>query len=214
MLWIINFWASGLFSLRSFGCFCVVSNNISRNKVGVDRGWRIILSHETRPKGNTCILSTYDEQARMVLDLNLTGGFEGICDSTPSMVTRTCHIGAIYIGDKSISALREICLTSIFPALSQKWIGRMTQRHLNIADFNWNEHGRRQDMETDLSMETWRTLKSRVWEDRIDEMHGRGGSLVPWLDLIEMAVKNANCVQGKQWAWEERNKHKVMGCPA
>ena len=56
----------------------------------------------------------------MVLDLNLTGGFEGICDLTPSMVTRTCHIGAIYIGDKSISTVREIYLTSIFPALSQK----------------------------------------------------------------------------------------------
>ena len=77
-------------------------------------------SRETRPKGTTCILSTYDEQAPMVLDLNLTGGFEGISDLTPSMVTRTCHIGAIYIGDKSISTVREIYLTSIFPALSQK----------------------------------------------------------------------------------------------
>lgn len=61
-------------------------------------------------------------------------------------------------------------LTSVFPALYQKGVGRVAQRNLNIADFNWNEQTRRrQSLEIDLSIEKCRTLDSGVRKDRIDK---------------------------------------------
>ena len=58
----------------------------------------------------------------MVLDPNLTEVFEGICDLTPSMVTRICHIGAIYIGEHISSKrnLSNFSLSCSLPEMNRK----------------------------------------------------------------------------------------------
>lgn len=147
--------------------------------------------------GNTCMPSTKRIRSLHFYNSFLTGFFRGTCDPKSPIVPRTCQSGALHITETLKRDTSK--LTSIFPSLSQKDVGRVAQRNLNIADFSGNQLIRRN--------QAWKPFyplryagRWRVESERIEQtwMQGMGRRLIPQAELIKMGVKNADGIQGPQ----------------